>query len=1357
METPQKRQKSWLSSLTGLVSGTRNSATETSSDVMSSKKSDASATNSDIFSARLRTARADTVTPSRYSGTFSAPPVESPDSSPKRASPTLLAQRKIHERAQGPSSRLGVTSSSGQTFPSRSINNRSVQHNNPSHTSTTPRRTNFSSAATPKNMFRDSVSRDTPAFTFTPRVQPSVAKGHASATTPARSFRGPSLELGSRDISKTSSSDLFAMKIPDPDPKLSGEAISNMVPKHFQTSGRSVYANEYLAHLCPPDFSEEQRNQFFCILDLRRLKYAADEVFLKKDWRLNILNFAKEYEKNRSLIMLRYGLYEFKTVKVSKDVFQKWKADNNIPDLDEDHEMVDNTTGNGTAQSKTTTAEPKAPRLNGTEGILRTEKRKAQDSIDPSTIPASASTSNKRARPFESSKPAERVSERGPLTETRTPALNKSKRRTADPSGSEQFERSKLQKAAIDTSSTTTPSATRALFEKVTNSPTPENAFMQTSKSSVDDTSTSKPALFNPAPIGQSARPSSGSLARSILSSGLKASSEQGSANIFGYLSDASSAKGSGNGNAEADAEDTEESDGQEEQDEQIAPEALQTSGGNKSTTNGMQPKTASSLFSSKPLGPVTGIAGTLIGSSASSEASEPAPGRSLFDRVNKTRDGQPIRMFGADGTNASLAAPAFGSKPASGDSTPAKEPTLFGANKTWNPDTPIKFAGNSTTGSTTTGSDAIGKNTNVQATPLFGAATGSSSTVNITSSTPSLFATAASKKPVPGTLFGSTINGASAPQKESTSAKEEPKSSNVSDTLQPSAPVLFGFSNKGTSSSTSTTPSLFGSSTPLFGKPQEQQPASTVSQPLFGSATTGSNVTAGPVLQSQALFGSTPKLDAQLPGLKRSADNSLSTAATSTPPPLFGSALKKDSSAHSEPQAKKPFGSGSAFLPHLQPSSGANGATEQDKPAQEPAKFLFGANTNSTTEPSKAGTNTLFGSSMTPAGVATPIFSFGSTAATATTAATANNNNSSSSSTGLPVESASSSFTFGAPATQQQGTISSQAITPQFGNVDTASAPSSFTFNVGGGNSQSFHNPFTSGDSGTGTQPAPTPSFGSNQSGNSFSTPFHFGAGASSAPAPVAGSASFSFGAGTQPTSQPSGTAASFSFGAGTVAQPSSMPLFGQQQSATGGPIFNLAPPVGGTSTGTNTPFTLLGGASSLASTPATGTPEPGATQDNSDHNGHQADGDEAPQEQINLTEGGPGEEDEAVVYEVRAKALKLVTPKNEAESGSSAATDKKSPWKTEGVGPLRLLKHKTTGTVRLLLRGEPRGNVALNRVLLPDFQYKPEPNAKYVKLTTANEFGNGLETWMLQVKTKDAAQALAKALEENKLANKK
>ena len=166
------------------------------------------------------------------------------------------------------------------------------------------------------------------------------------------------------------------------------------------------------------------------------------------------------------------------------------------------------------------------------------------------------------------------------------------------------------------------------------------------------------------------------------------------------------------------------------------------------------------------------------------------------------------------------------------------------------------------------------------------------------------------------------------------------------------------------------------------------------------------------------------------------------------------------------------------------------------------------------------------------------------------------------------------------------------------------------------------------------------------------------------------------------------------------------------------------------------------------MATTPARGTPEPSTQADGAKNGNDEEEGEK--HEQINLADAA--EEDEEVLHEVRAKVLKFV-PADKQEDDDKPKT--KSPWSTQGVGSLRLLKHKETGVVRLLLRAEPRGHVALNRALLPDFDYKADE--KYVKLTTSNEKGDGLETWMLQVKTKDLAKTLAENLEKNKEANKK
>lgn len=182
------------------------------------------------------------------------------------------------------------------------------------------------------------------------------------------------------------------------------------------------------------------------------------------------------------------------------------------------------------------------------------------------------------------------------------------------------------------------------------------------------------------------------------------------------------------------------------------------------------------------------------------------------------------------------------------------------------------------------------------------------------------------------------------------------------------------------------------------------------------------------------------------------------------------------------------------------------------------------------------------------------------------------------------------------------------------------------------------------------------------------------------------------------------------------------------------------------------DSPFNL-GGASSLATTPITGTPEPVTAPA-----AIAAADDEAPQDQINLTNGGPGEEQEKAIFEVKAKVLKYVQPgsgSTDSESDRTPDGKSKNPWTVKGVGPLRILKHIRDGSVRLLVRTEPGGHVALNRRVLPDVNYDPK-GMKYLKIATADDAGTGLETYMLQVKTKESAQALADVLEREKGANK-
>ncbi|RKF72708.1 putative ran-binding protein [Golovinomyces cichoracearum] len=125
---------------------------------------------------------------------------------------------------------------------------------------------------------------------------------------------------------------------------------------------------------------------------------------------------------------------------------------------------------------------------------------------------------------------------------------------------------------------------------------------------------------------------------------------------------------------------------------------------------------------------------------------------------------------------------------------------------------------------------------------------------------------------------------------------------------------------------------------------------------------------------------------------------------------------------------------------------------------------------------------------------------------------------------------------------------------------------------------------------------------------------------------------------------------------------------------------------------------------------------------------------------DQINLTAIGPGEEDEDVIHEVRVKAQKLVS--KEAEGIKK--------WEIKGIGPLRVLRHKNSGTSRLLLRGDPSGKIVLNKSILGNVTYKS--SGKTIKFLSASDTGKEIETWILQVKTEEFADKLASVLEDQK-----
>ncbi|KAL2132164.1 hypothetical protein VTI74DRAFT_4127 [Chaetomium olivicolor] len=1249
-----------------------------------------------------------------------------PHSPMKRASETQLASRKIIGRPQGPSSKLSQSISASDIAHRPSsmagATSRRMPGDNPNKTprplfassvsrapTNVPKSTSFSGVtSTPRNIFRSSVlySRPGASSTFSPQVPADTLTQSFPPTTPGRPPRGSTADVNGRILSHTSSTELFKMRIPSPPRHLTGEMLAKEVPDDPNRSG-SIYADEFLAHYCPPDLDEHQRRQFFCILDLRRLKYAADEVFIRKDWKINILNFAKEYEKSRSLIMLRYGLYEFKTVRASEAVKKEWKQKHGIPDSDDECDAV--------------------PKTNGSS------KRKAEEDLGPSsnTLMASVSGANKRAR---------------------APEVSAKNKRKADDELDENHP-AKLQKPAAP------PSATKSVFESIANNTQPSaSPTKPTGKSNLFASS------INTKPNG-----------RSLFDATPKPAA---TGNIFGHLSDGS--RGSGNEGADEDSETSSNA----EEDQSEAQDERAESGG----------------VSTPQFGDVKGVNGT---SSASSDAGESTQGRSIFDRITKGADGQPLRKLPPTDGNL-FAAPAAKQRSAS----PVKEqPAAAPANNTWNAGTPIKFAAPSTAAF---GSSAAPKPVGTS-TIDFGASvakkadeapaevTKESAPQNMFASQAKKAEEAASPKAAPST----TTNIFS-----SFSAK--PADAKPADAPATAAPVFGGFQPSATASLFSSTPALGQQNDKEEIKDSRGTPATTPS--LFGGqpTTTASEGPKPNLFQSSTLFGTQNKIEPtpaaatqsgalfgqpQTTGTQadKPAPSLFSTNSANPASNLFGAAAASTSSE--EPAAKK-----FAFGGSDNKSGGSLFGSAAPNPAPEPAKptetkTLFGP--GSTPAAPAVETKNLFGSvPAAPAaqtsnlfGTSTaqepkPLFGnvtastepkplFGSTTATepkplfgsaapteskplfGSVAPTepkplfgstvgAGDNKPLFGSVGPSAETKPAGVFGNAPASSAPifsfGASTTPAASQPGGSIFGSAGSTSFTFSAGGSDANTIKNPFAS----DGSYSAPS-SFNFGSDAPSTSTPFTFGGGTTP---------TISFGA--APDSNASGPASGSIFNFGASSQPTSAPVFSQNP-PTAAPIFGSSlAPGGGTSTGTNSPFTF-GGASSLATTPAASTPEPSANAE--DGQGTNADGDEAPQEQISLVDGGPGEEDESAVHEVRAKAVKLVTgTDSDDESGSNAdkgAAKKKSPWKVMGVGPLRLLKHKTTGAVRMLMRAEPRGHVALNKAVLPNFAYKADN--KYVKVTTASDDGKGLETWMLQVKTPEAAKALAAALEEHKIANKK
>jgi hypothetical protein len=199
---------------------------------------------------------------------------------------------------------------------------------------------------------------------------------------------------------------------------------------------------------------------------------------------------------------------------------------------------------------------------------------------------------------------------------------------------------------------------------------------------------------------------------------------------------------------------------------------------------------------------------------------------------------------------------------------------------------------------------------------------------------------------------------------------------------------------------------------------------------------------------------------------------------------------------------------------------------------------------------------------------------------------------------------------------------------------------------------------------------------------------------------------------------------------------------LFGPKPSKSGADaVASVGFNFGGPSHLTASP---LLGPSALNSAVSSRATSPGATDTESVNTDAGEDYSDEPQ--VSLMSSRPGEENEEVLFETRSKALKYIT--------EEVAKEKKLDpgFSTQGVGQLRVLKHRTTGKTRLLLRAEPGSNIVINTALTPSMIYK----AIETKGSGAVKFGiptaTEIDHWVVKVKTAAMADELAGILEANK-----
>lgn len=131
----------------------------------------------------------------------------------------------------------------------------------------------------------------------------------------------------------------------------------------------------------------------------------------------------------------------------------------------------------------------------------------------------------------------------------------------------------------------------------------------------------------------------------------------------------------------------------------------------------------------------------------------------------------------------------------------------------------------------------------------------------------------------------------------------------------------------------------------------------------------------------------------------------------------------------------------------------------------------------------------------------------------------------------------------------------------------------------------------------------------------------------------------------------------------------------------------------------------------------------------------------------QLEKVEVKTNEEDEEVVYKVRAKLFRFHSDSKE--------------WKERGTGDVKFLKHKTTNKVRLLMRRDKTLKVCANHLVAPEYELTPNigSDRSWVYSVTADVSEGEPEAQTLAIRfgNKENADKFKEAFDDAKENNKK